>query len=87
MAAFGKETPLDVHSWLKKLKLPQYASIFEENDIDERLLVELGEDELTSLGITNAFHKKKILVGIEVLREGINTPRLITVDFFVRLIL
>lgn len=58
-----------IEDWLNELKLRQYLVTFKENDIDMRLLLALGEDELLSLGVTNAFHRRKMLVGIEVLRE------------------
>ena len=54
----------DVGAWLRgAVGLPQYAEVFEANDISGALLLALSEDEMASeLGVTSGIHRKRILL-------------------------
>lgn len=50
-----------VAAWLQQLGLGQYASLFEDNDIDWELLPGLDQDVLKDIGIRSAGHRLRIL--------------------------
>ena len=54
-------TEEDVENFLHDIKLGNYAQLFKENDIDGTFLFSLEEGDLEDLGITNSFHRKKII--------------------------
>eukprot|EP01121_Diplochlamys_sp_Union-15-3_P015354 TRINITY_DN505_c0_g1_i2.p1 TRINITY_DN505_c0_g1~~TRINITY_DN505_c0_g1_i2.p1 ORF type:complete len:348 (-),score=86.44 TRINITY_DN505_c0_g1_i2:44-1087(-) len=52
----------EVLTWLtNSVQLPQYTSIFKENNIDGQVLVELTDDDLKGMGISSLGHRKKII--------------------------
>ena len=54
---------MSVAEYLKYLKLPQYIELFKEEEVDGKMLWEMchaSDDELADLGVTNAFHRRKI---------------------------
>lgn len=56
-------TSMDVAKYLKDLKLEEYTALFIKEEVDGKLLWEMchaKEDELQDLGVTNAFHRRKI---------------------------
>ena len=50
----------DVVKFLHHIKLDQYATIFEEFEINGELLVQLPDNELQDMGITSALDRLKI---------------------------
>jgi len=60
----------DVDNWLESLGLSRYSGLFTENEIDFDVLTELTEQDLKDLQIPLG-PRKKILKGIEVLRDGV----------------
>ncbi|EKX36483.1 hypothetical protein GUITHDRAFT_155237 [Guillardia theta CCMP2712] len=51
-----------VCAWLEGMDLGEYADVFRTNKIDGDLLAELEErDLLEDFGITNKYHRKKIM--------------------------
>ena len=50
----------DVVKFLHKVKLGQYAAIFEDFEINGELLVQLPDNELQDMGITSALDRLKI---------------------------
>ena len=57
----GDWSPSDVGLWLRsELKLPQYSSAFEHNEVDGALLLELDADALRELGVGGSLHAIKI---------------------------
>ncbi len=59
----------DVGAWLERQGLSQYAALFEENDIDLEVLVDLNEDDLRELSVSFG-HRKRLLKAIGNLRAG-----------------
>ena len=56
----------DIKDFLKTVaKLEQYASLFEENEIDGTTLFRCTNKSLEDLGIANDFHRTKILAKFE----------------------
>lgn len=65
----GEET---VATWLASLGdayASEYAKLFRDNGVDLHFLVGLNGDDLTEMGIKNGLHLKKMLIGIEKLKE------------------
>lgn len=55
-------------AYLAYLKLSKYEKLFEEEEVDGKMLWEMchaKEDELAALGIENAFHRRKIISKLE----------------------
>ena len=57
----------DVGAWLERQGLGQYAELFETNDIDLEVLVDLNEDDLRELSISFG-HRKRLLKAIATLQ-------------------
>ena len=55
-----------VETWLKNLGLSQYAEVFSENDVDERVLSMLSNEDLKEIGVSLG-HRKIILAAIREL--------------------
>ena len=59
----------DVGRWLEKIvKLPQYKTAFEENEITGTVLLELKGDDLREIGVSKVGHRKQIELAIGALR-------------------
>ena len=54
-------TVTEVAHVLKLLHLEKYAEDFRKRDIDGRLMEKLGDKELESLNVNDAFDRKKII--------------------------
>jgi hypothetical protein len=74
-APYNLPTPLstwdagDVGGWIaRSVRLPQYASAFVKQEIDGSLLAVLDDDSLCELGVGSAFHRLKIIHGVQKLR-------------------
>jgi len=64
-----------IGDWLARIGLPQYADVFESNDVDLKVLPELGEDDLEKLGVALE-DRKRLVRAIEGLRlEPLRTER------------
>ena len=50
----------DLVSFLQSIHLDQYATAFEDYDINGELLIEFSDDDLKDIGITSALHRLKI---------------------------
>ena len=53
-----------VRAWLEDLGLPQYADVFEVNDIDVSLLADLNDQVLKDIGVASAGHRLRLLGAI-----------------------
>lgn len=60
----------DVSKWLCLIEMDQYVSNFREMSIDGWLIFEIEEDDLVNdLRISKKLHRKKIMKGIEILKD------------------
>jgi hypothetical protein len=59
---------IDVGTWLRGLGLGQYASTFQENEIDDTVLPTLTAENLKDLGVSLVGHRRKLLTAIAALR-------------------
>ncbi len=57
----------NVTAWLKELGLGQYATTFEENELDLDQLIDLTDADMKDLGITIMGHRKKLFRAINAL--------------------
>lgn len=60
--------------WLNSLGLGKLRKIFEQNEISGAFLLEVGSDDLDYMNIHVLAHRKRILRGIEELRQGTCRP-------------
>ena len=58
---------MNVETWLKALRLEQYAEAFAENGVDLVLLTELTNEDLKDLGVERLADRKTILKAIEAM--------------------
>ena len=61
---------MDIAAWLQDLGLERYAQSFADNDIDERTLASLDNDDLKELGVGSVGHRKQLLRAIAELDEA-----------------
>jgi class 3 adenylate cyclase len=59
---------MDIVIWLRSLGLGKYEAAFRENEIDERVLPNLTQEDLKELGVTALGHRRKLLDAIAALR-------------------
>lgn len=60
----------DVSKWLCLIEMDQYVPNFREMSIDGWLIFEIEEEDLVNdLRISKKLHRKKIMKGIEILKE------------------
>ena len=50
-----------VAQFLSKIGLKQYSQLFMENNVHGSLLITLDTDDLKDLGLSNGFHRRKII--------------------------
>lgn len=60
--------------WLNSLGLSKLRKVFEQNEISGSILLEVGSDDLDYMNIKVLAHRKRILRGIEELRQGTCRP-------------
>jgi triacylglycerol lipase len=60
----------DVCAWLDRIGCSIAVDAFRENDIDVETLLELGNEDLTEIGISQFGVRRRILRGISSLKEG-----------------
>lgn len=58
-------TVADVLQFLKSIKLDRYQELFEEEEMNGKLLQSLTKEDLQELGIDNAYHCRKIVSKFE----------------------
>ncbi len=65
----------DIAQWLAAIGLPQYASLFDEHDIDLEVLPDLDHDTLREMGVSSTGHRLKILkAATQAATEVASTP-------------
>lgn len=55
----------DVLRFLESIKLDRYRKLFEEEEVNGKLLQSLTKEDLQALGIENPFHCRKIVSKFE----------------------
>ena len=67
---------MDVVVWLRSLGLERYEVAFRENEINERVLPSLTQDDLKEIGVGPVGHRRMLLEAIAALRAdmGSNAP-------------
>jgi hypothetical protein len=71
----GKGATIDVGRWLRGLGLGQYEASFRENEIDEKVLTSLTQEDLKEIGVGPVGHRRRLLDAISALRaEGAPSP-------------
>jgi class 3 adenylate cyclase/predicted ATPase len=67
---------MDVVVWLRSLGLERYEAAFRENEIDERVLPSLTQEDLKEIGVGPVGHRRMLLEAIAALRgdTGGNPP-------------
>ncbi len=55
----------DVLRFLEEIKLGEYRELFEEEQVDGKLLHTLSEGMLEEMGVTNGYHRRKIVSKFE----------------------
>jgi class 3 adenylate cyclase/predicted ATPase len=59
---------MDLESWLRSLGLERYEGAFRENEIDERVLPNLTQEDLKEIGVGPVGHRRVLLEAIAALR-------------------
>ena len=59
---------MDVGDWLRRLGLERYEAAFRENEVSERVLPSLTQDDLKEIGVGPVGHRRILLEAIAVLR-------------------
>jgi class 3 adenylate cyclase/predicted ATPase len=67
---------MDVAVWLRSLGLERYEAVFRENEINERVLPNLTQEDLKEIGVGPVGHRRMLLEAIAALRgdAGDNAP-------------
>jgi class 3 adenylate cyclase/predicted ATPase len=67
---------MDVLVWLRSLGLERYGAAFRENEIDERVLPSLTQEDLKEIGVGPVGHRRMLMEAIAALRgdTGGNPP-------------
>jgi class 3 adenylate cyclase len=67
---------MDVAVWLRSLGLEQYEAVFRENEINERVVPNLTQEDLKEIGVGPVGHRRMLLEAIAALRgdAGDNAP-------------
>ena len=66
---------MDVVDWLRSLGLERYEAAFRDNEIDERVLPSLTQEDLKEIGVGPVGHRRMLLEAIAALRDtGGNPP-------------
>jgi class 3 adenylate cyclase/predicted ATPase len=67
---------MDVGGWLRELGLEQYEAAFRENEIDERVLPSLTQEDLKEIGIVPVGHRRILLKAIAALSADVSDNEL-----------
>ena len=67
---------MDLGVWLQSLGLERYEGAFRENEIDERVLPNLTQEDPKEIGVGPVGHRQKLLEAIAALRAdtGVKSP-------------
>lgn len=67
---------MDLGPWLRSLGLERYEGSFRENEIDERVLPKLTQEDPKEIGVGPVGHRRKLLEAIAALRAdtGVKSP-------------
>src|ERR1700691_4927941 len=67
---------MDIVVWLRSLGLERYEAAFRDNEIDERILPSLTQEDLKEIGVGPVGHRRMLLEAIVTLRgdTGSNAP-------------
>src|SRR6516164_6768514 len=68
----NRGTAMDVGGWLRKLGLEQYEAAFRENEVDERVLPSLTQEDLKEIGIGPVGHRRILLRAIAALNADVS---------------
>src|SRR5258705_7198822 len=60
---------MDVGGWLRRLGLERYEAAFRENEISERVLPSLTQEDLKEIGVGPVGHRRVLLEAIAALRD------------------
>ena len=60
---------MDLGGWLRSLGLEQYEAAFRENEINERVLPSLTQEDLKEIGVRPVGHRRLLLEAIAALRD------------------
>src|SRR3984885_2907789 len=64
---------MDIVVWLRNLGLERYEAAFRDNEIDERILPSLTQEDLKEIGVGPVGHRRTLLEAIDALRRD-NAP-------------
>jgi class 3 adenylate cyclase len=59
---------MDLRGWLRSLGLEKYEAAFRENEIDDKVLPSLTQEDLKEIGVGPVGHRRKLLEAIAALR-------------------
>jgi len=65
---------MDVGGWLRSLGLERYEAAFRENEISERVLPSLTQEDLKEIGVGPVGHRRILLEAIAALRSNSKDP-------------
>jgi hypothetical protein len=60
---------MDIVVWLRSLGLERYEAAFRENEINERVLPSLTQEDLKEIGVGPVGHRRILLEAIAALRD------------------
>ena len=63
---------MDVLVWLRSLGLERYEAAFRDNEIDERVLPSLTQEDLKEIGVGPVDHRRMLLEAIAALRADMS---------------
>ena len=66
---------MNVVVWLRRLGLGRYEAVFRENEIDERILLSLTQEDLKEIGVGPVGHRRVLLEAIAALRADASDNR------------
>jgi SAM (Sterile alpha motif) domain-containing protein len=61
---------MDIGGWLRSLGLEKYEAAFRENEINEKVLPSLTQEDLKEIGVGPVGHRRMLLESIAALRAG-----------------
>ena len=64
---------MNIVVWLRSLGLGRYEAAFRENEIDERILLSLTQEDLKEIGVGPVGHRRLLLEAIAALRTDTST--------------
>jgi len=63
---------MDVGGWLRSLGLDRYEAAFRDNEINERVLASLTQEDLKEIGVGPVGHRRMLLEAIAALRADLD---------------